>query len=80
MAGFAVEGSGGTYLVMRDGVTVGGPYANKWWAEDACDALEHTACLRERPCITCGTLIMSGGAHHRMCNTCRHNTDFDGAA
>lgn len=81
MAKFEVIGSGVSYMVAGpDGTKVGGPYYNHDQAENAREEFERRAKIKERPCMTCGDLFMSEGAHNRMCDPCRKDTDvFEGA-
>lgn len=65
MTRFTVEGSGGNWAVLDDGVAV--RHAADWWKAESM----RTA----RACIRCTTEFMSDGPHHRMCAACRKLSD-----
>ncbi|WP_425072550.1 hypothetical protein [Sagittula sp. S175] len=70
--------SGGYAIVDPDGRVGKARYGNRAGAETRCENL--TQALKDgkkkrRPCITCGTKILSDGPHHRMCNPCRTRSD-----
>lgn len=74
MRRFTVEGSGGNWAVLDDGVAV--RQATSWWkAESMRTALERQARRKARACIRCTTEFMSDGPHHRMCAACRKLSD-----
>lgn len=76
MAKFEVIGSGVSYAVMGAGVEVGGPYYNFDQAQSALDGFVRKSGIKERRCLTCDELFMSEGAHNRMCDRCRTNSDI----
>lgn len=68
MTGYAIIGPDGRMRAER--------YGNRDSAETRCTALEKAlkdGGRKKRPCITCGTEILSEGPHHRMCTPCRSN-------
>ena len=79
MAEFTIKGGWRTYLVLRDGKEVAGPFAQLWQAEEAVTRLERKERQRERSCMCCKAVFTSEGAHNRLCATCRtksNDTDW----
>lgn len=68
-----VRGSGKAWAVFHGDVALTTNFTCHFAAVQAANAIEYRSRLVERPCITCGTPMLSTGRHHRMCNTCRAN-------
>lgn len=77
---FAVIVKRGRYFVVKAGEIVHGPSHRKDKAFDAKKRLEREAGMRSRTCLTCSTRFDSEGPHHRMCQSCRRRSVYDGAA
>lgn len=63
-------------VVDRAGRVVGS-VTTKELALNKVDALVRQARLRRRPCLTCGTVFQSEGAHNRLCLSCRGRSAVD---
>ena len=75
MSGYTIKGSGLSYSVFKDGVSVMGPFGSHGRALDVRDELIRKDRMRERPCMTCTTEFMSEGPHNRLCDACRANAN-----
>lgn len=76
MAKLEVIGSGVSYAVLDCGVEIGGPYYSFEQAQTALDRFARKSGIKERRCLTCDGLFESEGAHNRMCDGCRVNTEI----
>ena len=70
MAVIEVTSCGRGAVILRDGRQVWGP-GYRDLAEFRADQMRKAARRIGRRCLTCGTGVLSDGAHHRMCDTCR---------
>lgn len=81
MSGLRVARYKGKFAVFDGGNRLSGELEFEIAEDRAAQILtERTRPKRRRPCITCGTPILSEGPHHRMCTGCRHASDPLGAA
>lgn len=71
MTGYTIKGSGTSHFVLKDGVSVMGPFGTHSRAQDVRDELIRKDRMRKRPCMTCTTEFMSEGPHNRLCDACR---------
>lgn len=55
-------------------------YSSKHYAVETCKKCGAQRPYHPRPCITCETEFMSEGSHNRMCDNCRRQSHYFGAA
>ncbi|ANT39877.1 hypothetical protein RGUI_0806 [Rhodovulum sp. P5] len=78
MSKLRIELVGGCYVVFDGGKRVGGQYSTHALAaarmENIQRARERAARVRKRPCLCCGHVFDSEGAHNRLCPECRRKS------
>jgi hypothetical protein len=71
-----VRGSGSSWAVYDNtGVRHSGWHSHQWTAEASLTSYERKLRSKIRPCLCCTTPFESEGAHNRLCNSCRRETE-----
>lgn len=70
---FTVKGTGTRACVLADGIRVTfWSGLEKAWRRR--NEIEAAGTYKNRKCLSCPTVFLSEGAHHRMCDPCRRKS------